>query len=279
MARRIDAHQHFWDLGRVEYPWLGPQFGSINRTYEPRDLEPHLEAAGIDRTVVVQAANSYADTDYMLEQADAREWIGAVVGWVPLLDPAEAARALDRYARHPKFRGTRHLIHDEPDPDWVVREEVIEGLGLLAERDLIFEVVAVFPNHLEHVPALAERLPGLRLVIDHLAKPPIKEGRLEPWATQMATAARYANVHAKVSGLNTAADPERWSASDLRPYIDLAIEKFGVDRLMFGSDWPVCELAGGYERVWTETNRALEGRPRTEIDALLGETAARVYGI
>jgi L-fuconolactonase len=279
MARRIDAHQHFWDLGRVEYPWLGPRFAPIDRTYEPRELEPHLETAGIDGTVVVQAANSYADTDYMLEQADAYDWIGAVIGWVPLLDPAEAARALDRYARHPRFRGVRHLIHDEPDPDWVVREEVIEGLGLLAERDLIFEVVAVFPNHLKHVPTLAERLPGLRLVIDHLAKPPIREGRMEPWATQMATAARYPNVHAKVSGLNTAADPERWSASDLRPYIDLAIEKFGVDRLMFGSDWPVCELAGGYERVWTETNRALEGRPRTEIDALLGETAARVYGI
>jgi L-fuconolactonase len=276
---KIDTHQHFWNLERVKYPWLGSANGPLYRSYEPPELEPQLQAAGIDYTVLVQSANSYADTDYMLEQADTYTWIGAVVGWVPLLEPDEAGKALDRYMGHPKFRGVRHLIHDEPDPDWVVQERVLKGLRELEDRDLIFEVVAIFPNHLKHVPTLAERLPKLRLVIDHLAKPPIKDRAMEPWATQLAEAARYPNVYAKISGLNTAADWSQWSAADLRPYIDFAIEQFGVDRLMFGSDWPVCVLAGDYAKVWSETNRALAGRPQAEIDALLGGTAARVYNI
>ncbi len=202
---KIDTHQHFWNLSRVEYPWLTADFGPIYRTFEPPDLEPLLREAGIDKTVLVQSANSYADTEYMLEQADRYPWIGAVIGWVPLLEPDEAARALERFAAHPAFRGIRHLIHDEPDPDWVVQDRVIEGLRVLADRGAIFEVVAVFPNHLKHVPTLAERVPHLTMVIDHLAKPPIKAGQMEPWAAQMAAAAQYPRVHAKVSGLNTAA--------------------------------------------------------------------------
>jgi L-fuconolactonase len=277
-ARTIDTHQHFWDLQAVEYPWLTPAAGPIYRTFTPDELAPQLRAAGIDATVLVQAANSYADTDSMLQQAATYPWIAAVIGWVPLLEPEEAAAALDRYTQNPTFKGIRHLIHDEPDPDWVVQPRVFKGLQQLADRRLIFEVVAVFPNHLKHVPALAARFPDLTLVIDHLAKPPIKAGQMEPWAGQLAAAARYPNVYAKVSGLNTAA-PEQWSADDLRPYIDHAIACFGADRLMFGSDWPVCILAGDYARVWQETNRALEGRSPAEIEAILGGTAARVYGI
>ncbi len=276
---KIDTHQHFWNLDLVEYPWLVPAYGPLYRSYEPPELEPQVRAAGIDQTVLVQSANSYEDTDYMLRQADTYPWIGAVIGWVPLLEPDEAARALDRYTQHPKFRGIRHLIHEEPDPDWVVQERVLQGLRVLADRKLVFEVVAVFPNHLKHVPTLAERFPGLTLVIDHLAKPPIKDRLFEPWASQLAAAARYPNVYAKVSGLNTAADPAQWSAADLKPYIDHAIACFGAGRLMFGSDWPVCILAGDYARVWQETNRALEDRSAPEIEAILSGTAARVYGI
>lgn len=276
---KVDAHQHFWNLSRVAYPWLTPNAGPLYRSYEPTELAPRLRAAGIDRTILVQAANSFDDTDAMLAQATAYDWIGAVVGWVPLLEPREAALALDRYAQHPKFRGVRHLIHTEADPDWLMREPVIESVRLLAARGLVFEVVAVFPDHLKHVPALAERAPGLTIVIDHLAKPPIRDRLLEPWATQLAMAAHYPAVHAKVSGLNTAADPQTWTAADLQPYIDIALGEFGAERLMFGSDWPVCLLAGDYARVWTETNRALAGRSLTEIDAVLGETAARVYHI
>ncbi len=276
---KIDTHQHFWNLSRVEYPWLTADFGPIYRTFEPPDLEPLLREAGIDKTVLVQSANSYADTEYMLEQADRYPWIGAVIGWVPLLEPDEAARALERFAAHPAFRGIRHLIHDEPDPDWVVQDRVIEGLRVLADRGAIFEVVAVFPNHLKHVPTLAERVPHLTMVIDHLAKPPIKAGQMEPWAAQMAAAAQYPRVHAKVSGLNTAAGWDTWSAQDLEPYIEKAVELFGVDRLMFGSDWPVCLLAGDYASVWRETNIALAGLNEPERRAILGGTAQRVYRI
>lgn len=274
---RVDAHQHFWNLERVEYPWLTEDVAPIRRTIEPTELEPQLREAGIDRTVLVQAANSYADTDYMLEQADRYPWIGAVVGWVPLLEPDEAGHALDRYGRHPAFRGVRHLIHDEPDPDWIVQERALEGLRVLADRGYSFDFVAVFPNHLKHVPAVAERVPHLTIVIDHLAKPPIRSGESELWEAQMVAAARYPNVYAKISGLNTAAHWETWSAQDIKPYIDIAIDIFGVDRLMWGSDWPYGLLAGDYAKVWRETNRALADRTQGERDALLGGTATRVY--
>lgn len=276
---RVDAHQHFWNLDRVAYPWLSPADGPIFRTIEAPELEPQLAAAGIERTVLVQAMNSAEDTRYMLEVADRHSWIGAVVGWVPLLEPDEAARQLETLTRHPKFRGVRHLIHNEPDPDWVVQDRAVQGLKVLAAFGLPFDVVAVFPNHLRHVPTLAERVPGLTMVIDHLAKPPIARGEMRPWADQLARAAECPGVYAKISGLNTAADWERWSGADLAPYVDRAVALFGADRLMFGSDWPVLTLAGDYTKVWSETLAVLERYAPAERAAILGGTAARVYRI
>ncbi|WP_433379031.1 amidohydrolase family protein [Streptosporangium sp. CA-115845] len=275
----IDAHQHFWNLETGSYAWLTPEAGPIHRTFAPEELLGQLATAGVERTVLVQAADTYADTDAMLAQADAHDFIAAVVGWVPLNRPDEAAEALKRYGRHPRFAGVRHLIHDDPDPDWVIQDSVVEGLGLLAAAGLPFDVVAVLPRHLEHVPVLAERVPGLRLVIDHLAKPPIREKGWEPWASLIARAAEHPNVHAKVSGLNTAADAETWTAEDLRPYVDHAIEAFGPDRLMFGSDWPVAVLAGDYAKVWRETGVLLADLGENDRAAVLGGTAARFYGI
>ncbi|GAA3978714.1 amidohydrolase family protein [Actinomadura viridis] len=277
----IDAHQHFWNLDRVAYPWLTPDQGPIHRTFEEGDLQPHLDACGVDGTVLVQSADSYEDTDFMLEVADRWPRVRAVVGWVPLTRPDEAAGALDRYRRDPRFAGVRHLIHDEPDPDWLLRPEVRDGLDLLAARELTFDVVAVLPRHLEHVPVLAERHPDLRLVIDHLAKPPIRERGWRPWADLLARAAAYPNVHAKVSGLNTAADWETWSAADLRPYVAHALELFGAPRLMFGGDWPISVLAGDYRKVWEETVKVLDGLglDPAERARVLGGTAADVYRI
>lgn len=275
----VDSHQHFWNLEKIAYPWLDAMYGPICRTIEADELEPLLKAAGVDKTVIVQAANSYADTDYMLETAEQREWVGAVVGWVPLNIPDIADKKLSHYAKNRYFKGVRHLIHDEQDPDWVVRDSVIEGLKVLASYGMTFDVVAVFPNHLKHVPTLAEKVPELNMVIDHLAKPPIRDKQMGEWAEQLARAAEYPNVYAKISGLNTAADPENWSAEDLKPYIDYAIEKFGADRLMFGSDWPVANLAGDYAKVWEETNKALSGYPPEVTRKILGETAAKFYRI
>ncbi len=274
---RVDAHQHFWDLRKVEYPWLGPHLGPLYANFQPPDLVPHLMAAGVERTVLVQAADSFEDTVAMLTQADAYDWIGGVVGWVPLLDPVAARRALDRYTRHPKFKGVRHLIHDEHDPDWILQPAAIDGLKLLADYGLSFDVVAVYPNHLRHVPTLAERVPELTLIIDHLAKPPIRAGTTAGWVDELAAAARCPNVFAKLSGLNTAADPVTWCAADLQPYVDIALEQFGPERLMFGSDWPVALLAGDYARVWAETQKTLAACSPAAVAAILGGTAMRVY--
>jgi L-fuconolactonase len=276
----IDTHQHIWNLDLLEYSWLVPEYGTLYRSYEPRELEPQLKATGVDYTVLIQAANSYDDTNYMLRQADTFPWIIGVVGWVPLDNPREVAAILDRkYTKHPKFRGVRHLIHEEQDLNWLSRKLVLESLGLLAERGLTFDVVSVLPPHLKHVPKLAEKLPHLNLVIDHLSKPPIKAQGWNPWAKQMAEAAQHPNVYAKLSGLNTAADWNTWSADDLKPYINYVVEQFGADRLMFGSDWPVAMLAGDYQKVKTETEKAIAHLSKPQSEAIWSKTAIKFYGL
>ncbi|MFC5404113.1 amidohydrolase family protein [Cohnella soli] len=276
---KIDAHHHFWNLEKVAYPWMDPAFGPICRNFEAEEMEPFVQKAGIDKTVLVQAANSYEDTASMLQIAAEKTWIGAVVGWVPLNIPEIADKKLSDYARNPYFKGVRHLIHEEKDPDWIIRDSVIEGLKVLASYGLTFDLVGVFPNHLKHVPYVAAKVPELRMVIDHFAKPPIKEKGMGAWAEQFAEAARYPNVYAKVSGLNTAADPDSWTADDLKPYIDYAMKHYGAGRLMFGSDWPVANLAGDYAKVWEQTNIAIADYSEQDRDAILGETARSFYGI
>jgi L-fuconolactonase len=278
----VDSHQHFWDLDEVAYPWLVPEYGPIYRTFTPAELEPQLAAAGIDRTVLVQSANSYEDTDSMLRHAAAHDWIGAVVGWVPLDEPARAAQKLDdTYLANPWFKGVRHLNHTEPDPDWLVRPTVVDGLRVLEERGLVLEVVAIHPLHLGHIPRLARACPGLPIVVDHLAKPPILSGDYGAWKADLRAAAQHPNVHAKVSGLNTAADPLTWTAADLQESVGFALEVFGPKRLMFGSDWPVAILAGDYAKVWRETNVVLDslGIDPGDRAAILGENAASLYSI
>jgi L-fuconolactonase len=213
----------------------------------------------------------------MLSVADEHDFVSGVVGWVPLIRPAETRKMLEHFRRHPKFKGIRHLIHEEPDPDWLLQSTVMESLGILDEQRMTFDVVSVLPRHLEHVSTIAERHPSLKVVIDHLSKPPIRDRGWAPWAPLLARAAEHQNVYAKVSGLNTASHPENWSAEDLKPYIDHALKCFGADRLMFGSDWPVAILAGDYQKVWEETNKCIMGLDRHERASLLGGTAKSFY--
>lgn len=278
----VDCHQHFWNLAQVEYSWLVPDFGPIYRSFGPDELEPHLTAAGVDRTVLVQAANSFEDTDSMLAHAAEQEWIGAVIGWAPLEDADQAARVLDhKYLANPWFRGVRHLNQDEADPDWLVRPAVIDGLKVLQERGLVYEALAYYPLHLGHIPVLARACPGLTIVIDHLAKPPIASRDYVSWKADLRAAAEHPNVHAKISGLNTVADPKTWTGVDLVEPIGYAVEVFGTERLMFGSDWPVALLAGDYAKVWRETNVALDRLGIEGVDraAILGGNAAALYSI
>lgn len=274
----VDAHQHFWNLDRISYSWLTPEFDSIYRTIEPPELKPFLERTGIEKTILIQAMDSDEETEYMLEKAAFYPWIAGVVGWVPLDEPNEAANKLHRYIQHPNFKGIRHLIHEEKDPDWIVKDEVVEGLKILASYGLPFDVVAEFPNHLKHVPYLAEKVPDLKIVIDHLAKPPLEKHAIEQWSKDLKRASKYQQVHAKISGLNTVIGGN-WTAEDLQPYIDFAKKSFGADRLMFGSDWPIANLAGDYMKVWQETNNVLRNYTSKEVDAILGGTAINFYGL
>lgn len=275
----VDAHQHFWDPARVSYPWLAPYYPELDRSYGFADLEPHLAAGGVDATVLVQSADSLADDELMFEIAAAHREIAGIVAWVPVDDAEQAAALLDRLSGFRRVVGVRTLIHNQPDPDWVLRPAVGEGLELLSARNLPFDYVAVLPRHLEHVPVLCERHPNLRIVIDHLAKPPI--GRdLEGWSRLLARAAASPNVHAKVSGLYPAeGDRAPWRLDDLRPAFETALRLFGPSRLMFGSDWPICEVAGGYEAVAGALFSLIDELDEPARAALRGETAARFYGL
>lgn len=275
--RVLDAHQHFWKLGPDRYTWLTPEAGPIHRTFAVEDVAPHVAASDVDDVILVQADPTFRDTEAMLDIVDRWGPSVAVVAWAPLDDHDRLAEALERYRADPHVVGIRHQIHDEPDPDWVVRDEVIAGLGQVMEAGLCYDVVAVQPRHLEHVPTLATRLPDLPLVIDHLAKPPIAAGEWQPWADLIADAATYPNVTAKLSGLDTAADPAGYAATDLRPYVDHALEHFGPGRLMFGSDWPVNVLAGGYARWWDTVRELVSTLSPDDQAAVLGGTARAVY--
>jgi L-fuconolactonase len=258
-------------------PYAGdPAFQPLRRSFAPDDLAPELRAAGVRYTVAIEAADGSAENEALLSNARRHEWIAGVVGWVPLAQPAELERALDARADEPAFVGVRHLVNVEPDLDWIVRPDVLKGLQVLATRGLAFDYVGILPRHLEHVPVLAQRVPDLRIVIDHLGKPPIAAGGWEPWSSLLARAARMPNVFAKVSGLD-AGKADQWTAAVIAPYVDRALELFGPERLMFGSDWPVADLRGGYGKVWRETNLAFGRLSRDERDRVLGGTAVAFY--
>lgn len=276
--RVVDAHQHFWDLD-AGYDWLGPEYGAINRTFGVDDVEPLAAAAGVDDVVLVQADDTLADTEAMVAIADQWSRVVGIVGWAPLADGVALPAVLDWFATDSRFVGVRHLMHTEPDPDWVIGADVGNGLAALEEAGLSFDLVPILPRHLEHVPTLAERYPDLTLVIDHLAKPQIADGEFAVWSELIAAAAKYPNVSAKISGLDTAAGPDHYTVSAIGPYVDHALKHFGPDRLMFGSDWPVSVLADGYATWWATVKELLLGLSAAERGQVLGGTATSVYGL
>jgi L-fuconolactonase len=272
---RIDAHQHFWNIESGLYAWPTWEEAPIHhRTFSPDDLAPEVRAAGIDATVVVQAADSLADTDAMIAAAEEHPWVAGVVGWLPLADRAASEEALQ--TRAARLCGVRHLIHWDADPDWLTRPDVQPGLALLAERGLPFDVVALFPRHLPLVPAVADAHPDLVMIIDHLAKPPFRGDGWASWVEAMRRAAASPNVFAKVSGLDTAAGPG-WTVDEIRPAWDVALEAFGPDRLLFGTDWPVCTLVSTYAEVVAAARRLVAELTGSEQDRILGGNAVRMY--
>ncbi len=275
----IDAHQHFWDPRGGHYAWLERAGPELQRAFDYDDLAPYLQRHGIDATVLVQAEDSDEDTDAMFEIADTHPAIVGVVGYVPLERPEHAAARLAILQRRNKLVGIRNLIHDQPDADWLLRPDVADGLRILEQAGVPFDLVAVLPRHLEHLDYLSERVPGLPIVIDHLAKPPIGTDRFEPWATLIRRAAMHPQVYAKISGLYPVAGVQTCGAYDLRPWIDVALEAFGPDRLMIGSDWPVAISAGGYDLTWSNLVAVITGYGPDVARAILGRTAATFYSL
>ena len=273
----VDAHVHLWDAAHTPQPWMTAEDQAIARPFGPTDLRPLLERNGIDAVVLVQGACLDSDTDYLLSEADEHGWIAAVTAWLPLDEPARARERLEELEQRSSFRAVRHLIHNEPDPHWILRPDVLESLALLEERGVVLELPVVFPRHLDDVPILAERFPELPIVIDHLGKPPIASAEMQEWERSLRAAASHPRVSAKVSGLNTAVDRPDWGSDDFVSACQIAFDCFGPHRLMCGSDWPVLLLNGDYDRVWHAMRELAEIAAGRDAAALLGENAARIY--
>ncbi|HEX6656883.1 MAG TPA: amidohydrolase family protein [Ilumatobacter sp.] len=273
----VDSHVHVWDADRVDYPWLA-EVPQLARRYDLGDVEDQHTAAGVRHVVLVQAADAIDDTDLMLATAAANPTVAGIVAWVPIDDAPAADACLTRWNAAP-IVGARHLVHRHPDPALLTHPRVAEVLDLLADRRLVFDVCAESEQLLRLVPVLAERHPDLVLVVDHLAKPPIRQRGWEPWASLLAQAATAPNVMAKLSGLNTAAAPGDTSGA-LQRYVDHALAVFGPDRMMYGGDWPFALLAAtSYTHIWSGLRSCLDRLDPSGLRAVLSTTAQRVYGL
>jgi L-fuconolactonase len=271
----IDAHQHFWQLSKpFNYRWLRPP---INRDFLPGDLLPHLRNTDVNKTIFVQTQHDLDENRWALGLADQFDFLAGVVGWVDLASPRCEEQVLE-FRAHPKFVGVRHITQDEPDDDFIVRPDILSGLKVLEKHRVPFELL-FYVKHLKHAVTVARAIPGLRLVIDHLAKPRIKDGSIEDWLPHLQAAAACPNVYCKLSGLVTEADWTSWKARDLSPYVRAALDCFGASRCMFGSDWPVCELAASYAQVYQALNDALGSISAAERAAIFGGTATAFYGL
>ena len=273
---RIDAHQHFWRYRAADYPWIDlSRMASIARDFLPSDLLPQLRTAGFDGCIAVQARQSVDDTRFLLEMAATHPWVSGVVGWVDL-QADDVRDHLEHWARDANLVGIRHIVHDEPDDQFMRRPAFLRGLGLLAGFDLTYDLL-LFPKHLPVAMDVVSEFPNQTFVLDHLAKPFIRTNEIDAWARDLERLAAHPNVYAKLSGLVTEADWRTWTPRQLRPYLEVALECFGANRLMVGSDWPVCTLAGDYARVMSAVIDFVGERPSTERDAILGGTASAVY--
>lgn len=274
---RIDAHQHFWHYEPARDTWITDEMGVLKRDYLAQELLPELRANGMDASVAVQAAQSEQETEFLLSFAAKHREIAGVVGWANLCAP-DIADQLAKLRGREKLCGFRHIAQSEPDDRFLVRADFLRGVWLLGQHGFTYDIL-IYPKQLPAAIELAGRLPGQRFVLDHIAKPEIKNRRLEPWAAHIRELAGCPNVFCKLSGLVTEADWGGWKAEDFRPYLDVVFESFGTERLMFGSDWPVCLLAGSYKQVVELIAAYVERRPEKERAAIFGENAARFYEV
>lgn len=280
--RIIDTHIHIWDLEKVRYSWLDGDTSILNRTYLLDELLPSFQAAGINKGILVQAANNLEDTQLMLQTAAQHREIAGVVGWLPLTDPVQTARLLQTgFLKEPYFKGVRHLIHNEVDAQWLLQPAVLESLNILASYNIPYDIVGINNDHLKTAIKVAEKIPTLKLVLDHLNQPPIAtRQQFGDWGLLMKEISASGNVYAKISGLGTASGKfEDWCAADVEPYIEYVLDAFGASRCFCGGDWPVASLAGSYTKLWDIYRSILqkllpEEKERTKV---LYENAKEFY--
>lgn len=270
----IDSHQHFWIFDPVRDSWITPEMAVIQRDFLPMDLKPVLEANGIEGCVAVQADQSDAETTFLLQLADANDFVKGVVGWIDLKSTSLYDR-LERYSLFEKLKGFRHVAQGQPE-GFLLQPDFVKGVGQLAAFDFTYDIL-VYANQLKEAYSFASQLPKVRFVLDHIAKPYIKAGDVEPWAADMRKLAELPNVSCKVSGMVTEASWSGWKPSDFEPYLDVVFEAFGTKRIMFGSDWPVCLVASEYGSMKGIVTTYIDAFSSTEKKRIMGENAAEFY--
>lgn len=273
----IDAHHHLWRYSREEYGWIDETMALLRRDFLPPDLSVEMRAAGVEGTIAVQARQTIEETRWLLDLADQHEVIRGVVGWAPIAS-GEFLTILEEFKDRPKLKGLRHVVQAEPDENYLLREDFNRGIGMLRGHGLVYEVL-IYERHLPQTIGFVDRHPDQAFVLDHIAKPRIRERVLEPWAGQMRDLARRKNVSCKLSGMVTEADWNEWTLEGLRPYLDVAVKAFGPQRLLVGSDWPVCLVACGYGRWFGVLKEYFAGFSTEEREAVFAGNAARLYGI
>jgi L-fuconolactonase len=274
---RIDAHQHFWRYDRLRDTWITDQMALLRRDFLPEQLAGELQANAMDACIAVQAGQSEQETTFLLDLAAECGLIRGVVGWVNLCAP-DVRQRLQSCSRHRKLRGFRHILQAEPDDGFMLRPDFQRGIACLAEFGFTYDIL-IYPKHLLVAIELVDRFPQQRFVLDHLAKPEVKTGQLAPWRSHLGEIAKRPNVYAKLSGLVTEADWKRWRKEDFIPYLDVAFEAFTADRLMFGSDWPVCLLAASYQQVKGLIEDYVRHLAPQDKENIFGENAALFFGL
>ena len=273
----IDSHQHFWTYTPEEYPWITDELKALRRSFMPQDLQPELVKQHLEGSIAVQARQSLTETRWLLDLADQNASILGVVGWVDLRSPNVEQHLADISA-HPKLVGVRHVVQDEPDDRFMLQPEFLEGISALKAFDLRYDIL-IYPKQLPAAIEFVNRFPDQPLVLDHIAKPLIKTGTLAPWADQIRELASADNLYCKVSGMVTEATWKQWEPDDFRPFLDVVFEAFGVERLMFGSDWPVCLLSAEYPEVFGLADAYVSQFSTQDRAKFFGTNAAAFYGL
>jgi L-fuconolactonase len=274
---RIDSHQHFWKFDPIRDSWITEEMNVIRRDFLPQDLLPVLQQNSFDGSVLVQSDQSEAENEFQLNNASQHEFIKGVVGWVDLLSPSVEER-LQYYSQFKKMKGFRHVLQGEKDRAFMLQPVFMKGIGLLRKYNFTYDIL-VFPNQLKHIQDFVKAFPDQPFVIDHIAKPNIKDKKIDEWKKDMEAIAKFENVSCKISGMATEADWVNWKKQDFNPYIDTVIEAFGPDRILYGSDWPVCLVTGSYERILEIVEYYFSSFSPGEQELFFGGNAIKFYNL